>query len=79
MLQLELAEQRKMEGMRKHVAGRFAKGESDRLVKRLRQERLRQNTTGITQYSWATKANVMVIPVGNELYVLHKIGQVQEQ
>ena len=40
--ELELAEQRKMEGMRKHVAGRFAKGESDRLVKRLRQERLRE-------------------------------------
>jgi dipeptidyl-peptidase-4 len=41
----------------------------------LRRERQRQRSKGITQYSWAKRANVMVIPLGGDLFVYDK-GQV---
>jgi dipeptidyl-peptidase 4 len=34
----------------------------------LRRERLRLRETGITDYSWAERANVMLLPLGGELY-----------
>ena len=34
----------------------------------LRRERLRLRETGITEYSWAEKANVMLLPLRGELY-----------
>jgi dipeptidyl-peptidase 4 len=34
----------------------------------LRRERLRLRETGITDYSWAEKANVMLLPIRGELY-----------
>ena len=34
----------------------------------LRRERLRQRETGITDYIWAEKANILLLPLGGELY-----------
>jgi dipeptidyl-peptidase 4 len=38
------------------------------LEEALRRERLRLRETGITDYIWAEKANVLLLPVGGELY-----------
>ena len=42
--------------------------ESLSLGEAMRRERLRLRETGITDYIWAEKANVLLLPVGGELY-----------
>lgn len=40
----------------------------------LRRERQRQRASGITQYGWAKSANVMVIPMGGDVFVRRADG-----
>ena len=44
----------------------------------LRRERRRQRILGITDYRWAKKANVMVIPFGGSLYARDAAGTITE-
>ena len=45
------------------------------LEEKLRRERARQLHTGITSYAWAKDADVLLVPVGNELYTQAKGGE----
>ncbi|GAB5358832.1 hypothetical protein AAMO2058_000492700 [Amorphochlora amoebiformis] len=40
---------------------------------KLRRERTRQLATGITSYSWASNADILLIPFKNDLYIKHGI------
>ena len=40
------------------------------LEEKLRRERVREMNTGVTQYAWAKQKNIMLVPVGGDLWVL---------
>jgi dipeptidyl-peptidase-4 len=53
--------------------------EADRVMSRaeeLRRERQRKRITGITAYAWADEADVMVLPVGGDVFVRRPSGEI---